>query len=87
MSSIAAAKKAEGNAYFAQKNYQKAIESYTEVFLHFGFGLDLIECRLSPTILRTIFFTPTVPWLTPLFRSGLRLRQTDLLALSATRPS
>lgn len=31
MSSIAAAKKAEGNGYFAKKMYPQAIQCYTEV--------------------------------------------------------
>ena len=35
MSDIAAAKKAEGNAYFAMKMYKQAIDCYTEV------GIDL----------------------------------------------
>lgn len=35
MSDIAAAKKAEGNTYFAKKMYKQAIDCYTEV------GIDL----------------------------------------------
>lgn len=31
MSSIAAAKKAEGNAFYAKKMYREAIKCYTEV--------------------------------------------------------
>lgn len=33
MSDIAAAKKAEGNAYFAKKMYSQAVECYSEVSL------------------------------------------------------
>ena len=87
MSTIAATKKAEGNAFFAQKNYQKAIECYTEVCLLFLLLLLLSGCRLSSTIPATIFFTPTVLWHTLLSRSGLRLRLTVWLALSVTRLS
>ena len=87
MSTIAATKKAEGNAFFAQKNYQKAIECYTEVRLLFLSCLLLIGCRPSITTPTTTFFTPIVLWHTLPLRSGPKPRPMVWPVLSVIRLS
>ena len=87
MSDIAAAKKAEGNTYFAQKKYKEAAQCYSEVGVFFSFLLLTFVYRPLNMIPLTIFSIPTVLWLILPCACGRRLRLMDLLALNVTRNS